>query len=70
MKNNIKKVQAIQNITLYTATICTQDISTLHLHDETSVLPMGIHLKLDVTQLKQLTQTQTHFLRHLNSHSD
>ena len=31
---------------------------------------MGMHLKLHATQLKQLTQTQTHPLHDLNAYSD
>ena len=49
---------------------CTQDTNTQHLHDETKVLPMDTHLKLHATQLKQLTQTQTHPLHDLNAYSD
>ena len=37
------------------------------LQDKTSVLPMGTHLKLHATHLKQMTQTQTHFFHYLNA---
>ena len=37
------------------------------LQDKTSVLPMGTHLKLNATHLKQMSQTQTHFLLYLNA---
>ena len=47
---------------------CTQDTNTQHPYDETKVFPMDIHLKLHGTQLKQLTQTQTHPLHDLNAH--
>ena len=47
---------------------CTRDINTQHLHDETKVFPMDTHLKLHATQLKQLTQTQTHSLHDLNAY--
>ena len=50
------------------ATHCTSDTNTQHLHDETKVLPMDTHLKLYATQLKQLTQTQTHPLHDLNAY--
>ena len=40
------------------------------LHDETKVLLMDTHLKFHATQLKQLTQTQTHPLHVLNAYSD
>ena len=42
--------------------------NTQHLHDETKVLPMDTHLKLQATQLKQLTQTQTDPLYDLNAY--
>ena len=42
--------------------------NTQHLHDETKVFPMDTHLKLHATQLKQLTQTQTHSLHDLNAY--
>ena len=41
-----------------------------HLHDKTKVLPIDTHLKLHATQLKQLTQIQTHPLHDLNAYSD
>ena len=41
---------------------------TQHLHDE--VLSVDIRFKLHVTQLKQLTQTQTHPLHCFNAYSD
>ena len=37
---------------------------------QNSVLPMGTHLKLHATHLKQMTQAQTHFLHYLNAHLD
>ena len=49
---------------------CTQDTNTQHQHNEIKVLPMDTHLKLYATQLKQLTQTQTHPLDDLNAYSD
>ena len=67
---NIKKLQTIQNTALQIFTGCPQDMNTQHLHDETKVLPMDTHLKLYATQLKQLTQTQTHPLHDLNAYSD
>ena len=47
-----------------------QDTNTQHLYDETKVLPMDTHIKLHLTQLKQLTQTQTHPLHGLHAYSD
>ena len=65
---NIKKLQIIQNAFLQIATGCIQDTNTQHLHNETKVLPMDMHLKLHATQLKQLTQIQTYPLHDLNAY--
>ena len=67
---NIKKQQTIQNTALQIATGCAQDTNTQHLHDEIKVFPMATQLKLHATELKQLTQTQTHPLHDLNAYSD
>ena len=67
---NIKKLQTIKNIALRIAIGCTRDTNTQHLHNKTKILPIDTHLKLHVTQLKQLTQTQTHPLHDLNAYSD
>ena len=64
----IKKLQIIQNTVLPIATGCTQDTNTQHLHNETKVLPIDTHLKLNAIQLKQLTQTQAHPLHDLNAY--
>ena len=50
--------------------LCTRDINIQGLQDKTSVLPMGTHLKLHATHLKQMIQTQTHFLHYLNARLD
>ena len=42
--------------------------NTQYLHDEIKVLPMNTHLKLHATQLKKLTQKQTHSLYDLNAY--
>ena len=67
---NIKKLQTIQNTALFIATGCTRDKNIQGLQDKTSVLPMGTHLKLHATHLKQMTQTQIHPLNHRNAHLD
>ena len=67
---NIKKLHTIHNTAWQIATGCTQDTNIQHLHDKTKVLPMDIHLKLHATQLKQLTQTQTHLLYIVNAYLD
>ena len=41
---------------------------TQHLYNKIKVLPTDTHLKLHATQLKQLTQTQTHPLHDLNAY--
>ena len=58
----------MQNAALRIATGYTRDTNTQHLHDKTKVLPMNTHLKLHATQLKQLSQTQTHSLHDLNAY--
>ena len=45
-------MQTIQNTALPIASSCTRDTNAGHLHSETKVLSMGIHLKLYATQLK------------------
>ena len=40
---------------------CWRHINIQGLQDATSVLPMGTHLKLHATHLKQMTQTKTYF---------
>ena len=52
------------------ATGCTRDTNTQRLHDKSSVLSMGTHFKLHATELKQMTQTQTHPLHYFNAHLD
>ena len=42
--------------------------NTQHLHDEIKIPPMDTHLKFHATQLKQLTQTQTHPLHDFNAY--
>ena len=40
------------------------------LQDKTSVLPMGTHLKLHATHLKQMTQNTNTLLHYLNARLD
>ena len=63
-------MQTIQNTASNIATSCTRDTNTQYPRDETKVLPMGTHLKLHATQLKQLTQTQTRSAHDFNAYSD
>ena len=67
---DIKKLQTIQNTAVRIATGCTQDTNTEHLQDKTKVFPMDTHFKLHATQLKHLTQTQTHPLHDFNAYLD
>jgi hypothetical protein len=64
-KTNINKLQTIQNIALRTATGCTADSNTQHLHDETLVLPIKNHLQLQASQLRQKSQKPSHPLHNL-----
>ena len=41
---SIIKLQVMQNAALRTATGCTQDTHIQHLHDETLILPIHVHL--------------------------
>ena len=50
--------------------IFTQNTNTQQVHDKTNVLSSSNHLKFHATQLKQLTQTQTHTSHDLNAHLD
>ena len=57
---SISKLQIMQNAALRTATECTQDTKIQHLHDETLILPMHLHLQLHASQYKQKTQHLPH----------
>ena len=70
IKHQHKETASHSNTALQIAIGCKQDTNTQHLHDEIKILPMHTHLKLHATQLKQLTQTQTHPLHDLNAYSD
>jgi hypothetical protein len=64
-KTNIEKLQTIQNTALRTATGCTKDTNTQHLHEETLVLPLKEHLTLHASQLKQKAKNPKHPLHSL-----
>ena len=55
---SINKLQIMRNAALLTATGCTQDTNTQHLHDET--LPIYKHLQLHASQYKQKTHYPSH----------
>ena len=57
---SINKLQFMQNAVLRTATGCTQDTNTHHLHDEILTLPIHKHLQLHASQYKQETQHPSH----------
>ena len=59
-KTNINKLQTVQYIALGTATGCTADTNTQHLHDETLVLPIKNHLQLQASQIRQKSQNPSH----------
>ena len=50
---NTNKLQTIQNSAFRTITGCTLDANTHHLHTETKILPIDIHMKLHGSQLRQ-----------------
>ena len=64
-KTNINKLQTVQNIALRTATGCTADTNTQHLHDETLILPIKNHLQLQTSQIRQKSQNPSHPLHNL-----
>ena len=64
---NISTLQTIQNTALRTATGCTADTNTQHLHEETKVLPIKTHLQLHASQLRQKAQLPTHPLHKLTT---
>ena len=68
LNTNIKKLQTIQNIGLFISIGCTRDTNIQSLLDKAIVQPMGTYLILHATDLKQMTQTQTHPLHNLNAH--
>ena len=70
IKHQHQKLQTIQNTALHIATGHTLITNTQHLHNKTTVLPMGTNLKFHATHLKQIIQTQTHLLHYLNAHLD
>ena len=59
---SINKLQVMQNVSLRTATRCTQYTNIQHLHDQTLTLPIHEHLQLHASQHKQKTQHPSHSL--------
>ena len=57
---SINKLKVMQNVTLRTATGCTQDTNIQHLDDETLILPIDEHLQLHASQYKQKIQHPSH----------
>ena len=62
-------LQVMQNAALRTATGCTQDTNTQHLHDETLSLPIHEHLQLHASHYKQKTQHPSHPLHTNTQHT-
>ena len=60
IKHLYQETVNIQNTALFIAIDFTRDTNVQDLQDKTNVQPMGTHLKLHATHLKQMTQTQTH----------
>src|SRR6476469_4398157 len=63
---NLNKLQATQNTALRIITGCTADTNIQHLHTETEILPLSIHLKLHASQDKNLNFLHILFI-HLQS---
>ena len=61
----MNKLQTIQNSALRTITGCTLDTNPHHLHTETKILPIDIHMKLHGSQLRQQAQDPEHTLHQL-----
>ena len=59
------KLQTVQNTALRTATGCTADTNTQHLHDETETLPIDQHCRLHTSILRHKAQYQDHALHEL-----
>ena len=57
---SINKMQVMQNAALRTATGCTHDTNTQHLHGETLTHPIHQHVQLHASQYKQRTQPPSH----------
>ena len=64
---NTNKLQTIQNSALRTTTGCTLDKNTHHLHTETKILPIDMHMKLHGSQLKQQALDPEHTLQQLTT---
>ena len=62
---NIGALQTVQNSALRTITGCTRDTNAVHLHQETKILPIEMHLKLHASQLRQQAQHPDHTLHAL-----
>ena len=69
-KTNIRKLQTVQNTALRTATGCTADTNTQHLHNETLVFPLQNHLQLQASQIRQKSQNPSHPLHKLIQHEN
>ena len=58
------KLQITQNTAIRTATGCTTDTNTHHIHDKTHTLPIKEHLQLHASQIRQKSQHPTHSLHY------
>ena len=61
---SINKLQVMQNAALRTATGYTQDTNIQHLHNETLILPIHVHLQLHESQTENTTSFATPRLKH------
>jgi hypothetical protein len=67
--SNLNKLQVIQNTALRIATGCTKDTNTQHLHEETLIQPLGHHLQLHASQIRQKSQHPAHPMHSLSQHN-
>ena len=66
LTNKFDKLKTIQNTALRIATGCVADTNTHHLHHETKVLPIDLHLNLHASNYRQKTNLPTHPNHNLN----
>ena len=60
-----------RNCKLFRTQLCSLQLAVLETQTfKTTVLPMGTHLKLHASDLKQIIQMQTHPLHYLNAYLD
>ena len=69
-KTNIDKLQRIQNQALRLCTGHTRDTNVRHCHEETQVLPLGIHMQMLSSIYRENCRNPDHPLNHALSDAD